>query len=344
MALPPSTKYPARVYFHTAKPGDIIALGYDSFRVERRKGYLEAWEAVTRGTVRLESGIYNYHFLDPNSVTGWEYRAVLQNSADPGTPVDLPQLPVKAVDASFESIMSIQEFKEIYLWGEDSAFIEDNGKFQPDYTFAHFLRAGIDRVEKELDLRFLPTPIVEKHDWEVEAHGSSSRADGLYFHLEEFPVISVEKVTLELPGSAPYEYPADWLRVKEDTGDLYVVPSGTLAPAAFGIGMGAHRFVPNAFRIEYTAGFGLGQCPAAIKEAVGKESSRGPLNVGGDLVGGAGLAGSSLSVDGLSQSVTTTNSSTNAGFGARIIQYDKELKAAYKKLRSYYKGVGLRLG
>ena len=53
------------------------------------------------------------------------------------------------------------------------------------------------------------------------------------------------------------------------------------------------------------------------------------------------MANYSLSIDGLSQSVGTTNSATNAAFGARIINYQKELKDSLEKLRAYYRGIGV---
>ena len=52
------------------------------------------------------------------------------------------------------------------------------------------------------------------------------------------------------------------------------------------------------------------------------------------------LASYSLSIDGLSQSISTTNSATNAAFGARIINYQKEIKDSLSKLKTYYRGIG----
>jgi len=69
-------------------------------------------------------------------------------------------------------------------------------------------------------------------------------------------------------------------------------------------------------------------------------ASIGPFNIFGDLIAGAGIATISLSLDGLSQNVGTTSSATNAGFGARIIQYLKQIKEQMPQLRRYYKRVG----
>ena len=74
-----------------------------------------------------------------------------------------------------------------------------------------------------------------------------------------------------------------------------------------------------------------------IMRAIGLVSALLPLNVAGDLIAGAGVASQSLGLDGLTQSVTTTASATSAGYGARIIQYTKELQQTIERLRSKYR-------
>lgn len=347
MALPMSTKYPAKVFFFTSDPQALLDAGYDSLRIEKRKDRLSPWTTVTAASdaasVRLAAGVWNYHYVVAEADTQAEFRAVLQNSASPGSPVDIPQPPVRAVDTSYESIMTVQEFREIYLWGQDPAFIADDGRQQPEYTYVHNIKYGIAKVERKLGLRLLPTKIVEAHDWMDD--GGMARDEWLSFFLDEYPVLRLESVKLKLPGAtSDYAYPESWCRLQKDTGQLMIVPDGSgAAPMPLGAMLTRRKMVPDAFEITYFAGFDPGAFPIELKEVVGKEGAFGPLNVGGDLVGGAGLAGSSLSLDGLSQSITTTNSSTNAGFGARLIQYEKELKETYKTLLPYYRGPRMRV-
>tara|TARA_Y100000592_G_scaffold100264_1_gene179445 strand:- start:5428 stop:6396 length:969 start_codon:yes stop_codon:yes gene_type:complete len=77
-----------------------------------------------------------------------------------------------------------------------------------------------------------------------------------------------------------------------------------------------------------------------ILRAVGLLSAMLPLNIAGDLIAGAGIATQSISIDGLSQSVGTTSSATNSGYGARVIQFNKELKELMTTLRAKYKIIG----
>lgn len=61
-----------------------------------------------------------------------------------------------------------------------------------------------------------------------------------------------------------------------------------------------------------------------------------PLNIAGDLLLGAGIASQSISIDGLSQAVASTASATSAGYGARLINFNTELKSVMKSLRAKY--------
>lgn len=73
--------------------------------------------------------------------------------------------------------------------------------------------------------------------------------------------------------------------------------------------------------------------PASIKHAIGLKAALAPLDVAGDLILGAGIANVSRSHDGLSTSIGTTSSATNAGYGARVKQFERELGALLSGLR-----------
>lgn len=72
---------------------------------------------------------------------------------------------------------------------------------------------------------------------------------------------------------------------------------------------------------------------AGLRHAIGLRAAAGALNTAGDLIIGAGIANISRSVDGLSTSIGTTSSATNAGYGARVRQHERELKALLPGLR-----------
>lgn len=84
--------------------------------------------------------------------------------------------------------------------------------------------------------------------------------------------------------------------------------------------------------IEYSAN----DVDPLIIKAVSILASFLPLDIAGDLVAGAGIASKSISLDALSQQINTTSSATNAGYSARVKQYDRELAAAIQALRAKY--------
>lgn len=81
--------------------------------------------------------------------------------------------------------------------------------------------------------------------------------------------------------------------------------------------------------------------PSDIKQCIGYKAALLPLDVAGDLIAGAGIATLHVGVDGLSQSLGTTASATNAGYGARVLQFERELKALLPALRAKYKMINM---
>jgi hypothetical protein len=94
--------------------------------------------------------------------------------------------------------------------------------------------------------------------------------------------------------------------------------------------------VPGVWHFDYRAGFEINSVPPLLKHVIGMAASIGILNIAGDLVAGAGIATKSVSVPGLSQSIGTTSSATNAGYGSRILEYQKEIKSAMPTLRAFF--------
>lgn len=346
--------YPAKIFIFIPDPQALIDAGYDSVRLERRKSSDKPFSPLTKPPpITIQAGVYNYFFLDEKAQKGWEYEPVLQNSVTPGTPPDIRQGITPAVDSTFEKVCTINELKDIYLFGLGDALSNDQGVPIPDYVYAHYIQSAIAKFEQKVSIRVCPQRFVEKHDWIRED------ADTFFFFLtDEFPILDDESdpalrplVELTLPGQPAQPFPTSWLQVQELFGQLHMIPDVTGGPVFGTLGntrllssLRSSKFIPNAFRLTYFAGFGGNNpLPQNIKDVIGKEASFGPLNIGGDLLGGAGIASQSISLDGLSQSFNTTSSATNAGFGARIIQYTKELKDQYPELIRFYKGLRLRV-
>jgi len=250
--------------------------------------------------------------------------------------------PRQGEDFSIDSlVMSVQDLKDIYLYGLD--LTDDAGNPYPDVMFEWSINFALDWIEKELDIRVRPTEFDERYDYYRRDFSSY-----MFLQLREFPVISVEEVALQWPaGEKVLTFPDDWISLRADEGQINIVPTAgnfeslmlTQGGSVLPLMAAGRDFVPDMIRVQYTAGYALGAVPMAIRELIGKKASFGPLNIAGDLLGGAGIASQSIGIDGLSQSYNTTSSATNAGYGARLLQYGKEIKEQLQTLRRYYKGI-----
>ena len=83
--------------------------------------------------------------------------------------------------------------------------------------------------------------------------------------------------------------------------------------------------------------WGVTTVPADIKHVIGLKAGLLPLDIAGDLIAGAGVANYSIGADGVHQSLGTTSSATNSGYGARRLAFERELKSLLPALRAKYK-------
>lgn len=239
-------------------------------------------------------------------------------------------------------ILTVDELKTFYLFGLD--LTDDEGTPMPPSLYEHYIKASVSWLEAKLDIAITSKVITqEKHDF----YRNDYYTDIL---LQTFmvPILDVTKVEMVLPGGVSIiEYEDGWIYDDKASGQINIIP-GSGQQVALGLSgawlpfvMGRRKFLPHTFRIDYTAGFL--DVPDVIKDAVGMYASFGPLGILGDLLGGAGIASQSISLDGLSQSFNTTSSATNAGFGARIIQFQKQLKDILPQLRRSYHPISLEV-
>jgi hypothetical protein len=255
--------------------------------------------------------------------------------------------------------MSVEDLKINYLFGVD--LTKDDGTPYPDSLMAHYIRTAVSWFEHKLDIPIRPVDIPE----ERQDYTREDYAKYLWTETDRFPVIHVESVKMVLPGEQTVQdFKPEWIHLNRESGQIQIVPgpgsAGTILLGAAGAWVpfiyGSNRYIPDLFRIKYRAGFGrpapgmagisdpsLDVLPYMLRDVIGKFASCGPLNIAGDLIAGAGVASQSLGIDGLSQSISTTSSATNAGYGARIIQYTKDLKDMVPTLIRYYKGIRMRV-
>lgn len=329
---------------------NVVSMGYDRLVIERSTNLGLTWAEVSIPNDRpiLKAEQRDYTWTDRNGSAQFLYRTRYldtRRASETPPPADCglsdPSDPIEGAGLATSCIMTVAQLKQRYLFGVD--FRDDNGNFLTDETFQFYILAAIEYVEHELDIRILPTSFIELQDYNRDDYQAYN-----FIQLDNYPVISIEEFNVQYPsGQTVVSYPSEWWRLDKEHGHLRIVPTaGTLSEILIGQG-GSYlpaiynglMSLPHLFEIRYTAGFEDCRVPANIIDVIGMAASLGPFNVFGDLIAGAGIANVSLSIDGLSQSIGTTSSATNAGYGARIIQYQKQIKAQLAMLRRYYKGI-----
>lgn len=340
---------------------NLVMATFDSIQVWRSVNgptgtFTEVSDQNTRPRLVTDKTVYT--FTDTSGAQGFYYKFRYYNSVTQATDA-FSEAERGAPDPALQ-IITIEELKDLYLFGVD--LTRDDGTPYSNSMFAHYIRSAVDWLEKKLMIPILPKRFVEEcHDYYREDYSHY-----IWVKLLTSPVIGVEEVKLVLPGEQVVKvFERDWLHLQRFDGQLQMVPgtgtAGTILLGASGAWLpliyGNNKFIPDCFRVTYEAGFGvpsnpnsvsrpdpeLDTFPVNIKHCVGMIASLGPFNIAGDMIAGAGIASQSIGIDGLSQSVSTTSSATNAGYGARIIQYQKDLKDMIPALQRYYGKTGSKM-
>lgn len=226
--------------------------------------------------------------------------------------------------------LSVSYCKTQYLFGIDLS--DQEGNPLPDSLFAHYIDSAVDWLQNLLDIQIAELEVKsEQHDY-----NRSDWQNWGFLQLHHNPVKSVSGLRMMYGNKPSVEIPLDWIKLDKLTGEITVFPSegsaGSLIIGNTGLLYGFHgawAYAPQLWEVDYVAGVDENdkQFPIALlKEAIYKRASCGILNVWGDLILGAGIASQSVSIDGVSQSIGTTQSAMFGGASARIESYTKDIK------------------
>ena len=223
--------------------------------------------------------------------------------------------------------------------------VDKMGNQYPMSLIAQNIQAAQEEIEKYLNIKLLKQIITEDKDY-----FSSDFAAWGYMRAT-YPVVEPLSLDGYIGTIKQITYPKEWLSARKTSDGLlyhrhvYMVPN-TNAPntnnnVVFSgimpfLGMMGNSQIPNYWTMSYVTGF----CkqPQDILNIVGMLASINVLNVIGDSIVGVGVSSSSIGIDGLSQSISTTNSSGNSVFGARIKSYTEQIKNTLLRIENTYKG------
>jgi len=253
-------------------------------------------------------------------------------------------------------VISARDLRDDYLFG--IALADKDGNEMPDRTVEKHIRRAQERIANQVKIDLFPkryTSITDEADEVALADVVEDRYDldqltwngnWGFMALRHRPIIEVHRWKMMYGDVARiWEFPSDWFQVKR-FGTIQLTPTagtlgqmGALRSSNWFLPMLAHgsmsKPLPGIHRLSYTAGFT--EIPDDVIDVVAKEACVNVLNVVGDSIL-AGVASMSLSIDGMSESVNTTQSAENALYSARIRMYRPEIKDAIKALREHYHG------
>jgi hypothetical protein len=243
-------------------------------------------------------------------------------------------------------IISPEELQALYFYGVPIKS-KDGSSLDPN-TIEMYIRSAQSEVEKFFDIKLFPQLITETKDYYRDDYSNN-----FPFVRTSLPVKQILTLIGRINGIDQIEYPQEWLQARSSSdGTVYrqfsVVPNGSVVNADADViftgvssyyGIRSYPNVPNYWFVQYDTGFDYDKVPYDLLNLIGMLAAIPLLAIAGDLILGAGIASQSLSIDGLSQSISSTSSATNAGYGARIVEYRKSILATIKRLHRYYKGI-----
>ncbi len=275
------------------------------------------------------------------------------------------------------AIITSDELRYVYAFGND--LVAPNSQVITDDTLQWYIDTAVGNVERDLNVTLIKKKyrhrpiningVITSRDSELENEGESdidylwedpydfvrkSFNEFIFIKLRNRPVIEVSKAEFRDPTGNLIANILSWKKVNHRMGSLEFFPhAGALASLPLYTGSSYWgspvRFIfdnyPDAYYIDYNAGF---ETVKHLKDrwkeifiVVGKLAA---INMLSDYGDGklAAIASSSLGLDGVSEAVSTTLSATSATFGARILQFKRDLTEFYKKNK--YKYGGLQIG
>jgi len=236
--------------------------------------------------------------------------------------------------------ISSPELASRYFFG--IPIVDKSGNLMRDEDIEFFIKAAKEEIEGYLNLKLSKQIIEESFDY--------YRNDYKYwgFIPVTYPVRKPFKLMGMIGEVEQIEFPSSWLSSKTTNDGIGFARDIKLIPTAGStnnqstvfsgitphVGWWGQKSIPNYWTATYCTS--LDRIPEDILDAIGKLASINVFHQLGDIILGAGIASQSIGIDGLSQSISTTSSATNAGYGARITGYLADLKKMLPMLKNKY--------
>ena len=333
---------------------------------QQDKNFVEITDPTTRIPLQIGVGNYTYIVdVDPG-VKWFQYSFGNDSGETIHSPAFRTQLgdPAKVgyTFANYQSppgvygkVLTADDMRFTYLWGIDIISNDAEMSTWVDEQSDFIVTSAVKDFEKFLNIDIL------HRKWKTQPQAGVDKkadfwmeGDSLLYTDEEFPYdfnpdtwqnfgfLQLRHYpVIKEPSRAFLQGPTEssildllrdnWVRVEKDFGQLHFFPKNQMM---YGPLLGAYGTVllwqikryPQGFLIDYESGYyNSDKVPADLREVIGKWTAVKMLNFVGDGIL-PGFSSQSVSLDGLSEAFSSTQSPTNTYFGARIREYSEEVK------------------
>lgn len=252
----------------------------------------------------------------------------------PNTPEDSNHESEEIVEEVSCEGLSRDELVTNYMFGIELK--DQQGNPFPESLIISYLNSAISYAEGLFDICLTKQNVVdESHDYDRNDYMNWG-----YIQLFKRPVQKVTRLQLMYGTRPSFEVPLDWLKIDKMGGKIQMFPSSGNSNALIinqsGVIFGLNQvwsYAPQMWSVDYEAGMTAKDIPPELKELIYKQATCNIMTVWGDLILGAGIASQSISIDGLSQSIGTTQSAMYGGASARVDSYRQDIDRLIGVLR-----------
>ena len=341
------------------------------FRADTETGsYVELTDANTR--ITLNAGQEQYYYYDDTGDTTKWYKAAYYSTtraefSDYGTPQQGGDTSVK-VGWTFKNYTpppgewghayTADDMRYTMLFGIDTVAADIATSEWEDVQFEQQVDEAVGDFESYLTMdirrrKYVTRPadsLIQSRFWR-EGVDYTNEDDPYDFdphlwneygfiQLRHWPLISVSRAKWYSPvqGEIMDMIENGWLRLHKEMGQVRMFPTGGFSYGPYSVygplwtNNYADRY-PGGFQFDYETGYKSAEfIPEGLRGVIGKYAAIKSLaTIGDGLL--AGFSSQSVSLDGLSESFSSTQSATSAYFGARIKQYSDEIADWLKRNR-----------
>lgn len=256
------------------------------------------------------------------------------------------------------NIVTPDDLRFTYLWGTD--FKATNGQSYTDEQIQYFIDSAVAELERQLDITIKKKKIRYNAAERNLAKGSDYDIDEAvydfkfsrisrygYIKTRRKPIIKLHKLSLltrwqgvkDLTQTTIIDKTKGVLKLMERP----IRPSETSSGIQTAIGVYGNQTLSAQlfYAIDYDAGYETSDdVPQDLREVIAKQAAISLLNIVGDGLM-SGFSSSSLSMDGLSESFSSTQSATSAYFGARIAVYKDDIEKYIKANKNKFANMAI---